>query len=530
MKYIRIAKAKGLLVFLIVLLGFFLRVYHVAKTPSGFFCDEASIGYNAYKLLKTGADEYGIPHPFFFRSFGDYRNPLPVYFNIPTVAAFGLNEFSVRFTSAIAGTLTILIVFLLTERLFGNPTALISSFLMAISPWHLHFSRFGSEYIYFPFLFSLGFYLFILGLKKEYFLPIGFWVLGASLYTYYPAWLVTPLFTIGLVFIYRQQLLKLKKGFIVGVLLFMITLLPLFIGIKNKTALTRWNRVSAFKNLSNNPVTVSAKDFARTYFAHFSYDFLFKKGDIGYPGHFINRFSVRGMGELYLFQLPLLIFGLLVLVKNLKRTASETIILWLTLYPLGSTLIGTDGGGPFAFRSIIGVVSFQIISALGFIQVLFIVKKLSKRHSWFLKVFLITLIIFVALFSLKSYLYQYYFEYPLYSSDFWGWQFGPREVMKYFLEVRNNYDNLFLMGNFNSPEIFIKFYDSENLCQNQCQIGGMEKLNLNKRQLYAISVTRFKEIPNNLQTIVKKTIYYPDKTPAFSLIEIQKRFPTSNMY
>ncbi|PJE69227.1 hypothetical protein COU96_00860 [Candidatus Shapirobacteria bacterium CG10_big_fil_rev_8_21_14_0_10_38_14] len=530
MKYIRIAKAKGLLIFLIVLLGFFLRVYRVGKTPSGFFCDEAAIGYNAYSLLQKGEDEYGEPYPFFFRSFGDYRNPLPIYFNILTVAAFGLNEFSVRFTSAVAGTLTILIVFLLTERLWGNLIALLSSFLIAISPWHLHFSRFGSEYIYFPFLFSLGLYLFIVGLKKEYLLPIGFFVLGISLYTYYPAWLVTPLFIIGLFFIYRRQLFKLKKEFIIGILIFMFTLLPLFIGVKNKTALTRWNRVSAFKNLGNNSVAVSAKNLARTYFAHFSYDFLFKKGDIGYLGHFINRFSVRGMGELYLFQLPLVILGLLALVKTLNKTASQTIFLWMVLYPLGSTLIGTDGGGPFAFRSIIGVVPFQIISALGFFQILFIVKKLSKRHHQFLKTFFVIFIFFAALFSLESYLYRYHIEYPLYSSDFWGWQFGPREVMKYFLEVRNNYDNLFLMGDFNSPEIFIKFYDPENICQGRCQTGGMEKVNLNKRQLYAISITRLREIPNSFQTNIQKTIYYPNKTPAFLLIEIQKQFPISNMY
>ena len=502
---------------IIILLGFCLRIYNLDKNPAGFFCDEASIGYNAYKLLKTGADEYGMPHPFFFRSFGDYRNPLPIYFNFPTVAAFSLNEFSVRFTSAITGTLTILIVFLLAERLFGNPTALISSFLIAISPWHLHFSRFGSEYIYFPFLFSLGFYLFILGLKKEYFLPIGFLVLGASLYTYYPAWLVTPLFTIGLVFIYRQQLLKLKKGFIVGVLLFMITLLPLFIGIKNKTALTRWNRVSAFKNLSNNPVTVSAKNFARTYFAHFSYDFLFKKGDIGYPGHFIRRFSVRGMGELYLFQLPLLIIGCLLLIINWKKPFSKVIFLWLALYPLGSTLIGTDGGGPFAFRSIFGVVPFQIISAIGITKIISFFK---NRFKFFYIVFIFSFL-FVSILSLKNYLYRYHVEYPLYSSDFWGWQYGPKEVMKYFLSAKNQYDELFLMGNFNSPEIFIKFYDPENSCHSRCQIGGLEKLDQNKKQLYAIGADRLNEIPGHLALLVIKKIYYPNKSPAFLIGEIK---------
>jgi len=75
-----------ILLFLILILAFFLRVVNLEKAPAGFFCDEASIGYNAYLLLKTGKDEYGASWPIFFRAFGEYKNPIAVYLMIPSIA------------------------------------------------------------------------------------------------------------------------------------------------------------------------------------------------------------------------------------------------------------------------------------------------------------------------------------------------------------------------------------------------------------------------------------------------------------
>jgi predicted membrane-bound mannosyltransferase len=88
--------------FLIIIgLGFFLRVWDLDKNPAGFFCDEASIGYNAYQILKTGQDEYGIKFPLYFRAFGEYKPPLTIYPTIVPIFFLGLNEFSVRLISVI---------------------------------------------------------------------------------------------------------------------------------------------------------------------------------------------------------------------------------------------------------------------------------------------------------------------------------------------------------------------------------------------------------------------------------------------
>src|SRR5918999_4071405 len=99
----RVTKATVLLV-LIVSLALFLRVYKLADIPNGLKHDESAIGYNAYAILHTGKDEYGTPYPIYFKSFGDQKLPVYIYLTALSVAAFGLNEFAVRFPSAILGS------------------------------------------------------------------------------------------------------------------------------------------------------------------------------------------------------------------------------------------------------------------------------------------------------------------------------------------------------------------------------------------------------------------------------------------
>lgn len=508
-----------LLISLILGLGLTTRVYRLGANPAGFFCDEASIGYNAYLLLKTGRDEYGKLLPFSFRSFGEYRNPVAIYTTAPFVAFLGLNEFSVRATAAFVGTLNILILYLLVKELFKKEgVALFSALFLAISPWHIQFSRFAVEQVHFTFWFTLSLWLFWRALRQEKFFLLSFLAFGVTFYTYKVAQIVLLPFLVGLFLIYRKEIAvkASKKIFWASLFLFGLFLLPFIWGLDSGTSLARWQMVSVFRE------GVSAESLryvGQAYLAHFSLDFLFKTGDIDFPGHFIRRFSVRGLGELYWFQLPLLLLGLLSFSKFHQLKKSWAVLaLWFALYPLGSSLTDTDGGGPLAFRSFFGVVPFQILSALGLIFLLEVIPHFAS----FAKHCLILIFLFIALGSFFSYLEKYHHEYPLYASGFGGWQYGPREVMKYFLSVSNRYDELFLMGNFNSPEIFIKFYDPKGLCQDRCQVGGLERLDFHKRQLWAIGFDRLGEIPPFYRLETQKIIPYPNGQPAFYLGEIKE--------
>src|SRR3989338_825512 len=136
----------------ITLIGFLFRVWNITNTPPSLNWDEVSHGYNAYSILKTGHDEWGIRFPLIFRAFGDYKLPLYIYLTTPMIAIFGLNTFSVRLVSVLAGTIAIPLIYLLTNELFKNKKennsynhGILAMLLLAFLPWHIFLSRAAFE-------------------------------------------------------------------------------------------------------------------------------------------------------------------------------------------------------------------------------------------------------------------------------------------------------------------------------------------------------------------------------------------------
>ena len=102
----------------IVLISSFLRLYHLQSVPPQPTVDEVSIGWNAYSILKTGADEYGNKFPVLLRAYDDWRPALYTYMVVPFVSIFGLDVFAVRLPSVILSILTIFAVYFLVKELF----------------------------------------------------------------------------------------------------------------------------------------------------------------------------------------------------------------------------------------------------------------------------------------------------------------------------------------------------------------------------------------------------------------------------
>ena len=128
-----------IIIFLILSIAFLLRFYKLGEIPAGFYQDESAIGYNAYSVMETGKDEHGQTFPLYFKSFGDYKLPVYIYLTALSVQTFGLNEFAVRFPSALFGFLTVVVFYFFVKELTRNkPLSIISTAFLAISPWHLH--------------------------------------------------------------------------------------------------------------------------------------------------------------------------------------------------------------------------------------------------------------------------------------------------------------------------------------------------------------------------------------------------------
>ena len=109
-----------LLLIIIVGIGFCLRFINLGTIPNGLYQDETAIGFNAYSILHTHKDEYGVTFPVYFKSFGDQKLPAYIYATSVSIRTFGLNAFAVRFPSALAGSLMVLVLYLLVAKITKN--------------------------------------------------------------------------------------------------------------------------------------------------------------------------------------------------------------------------------------------------------------------------------------------------------------------------------------------------------------------------------------------------------------------------
>jgi len=360
----------------------------------------------------------------------------------------------------------------------------------------------------FIFFTTFGFYLFLKAQTVPKLLPLSIvsWIL--AIYTYHVAWVFIPPFVFILFILYFRFFIFHKKVLLVSIIILIIMVIPILQSTYSSQGLIRWQQVSIFSNPPTNQ-TILHHIFVN-YLLHFSPDFLFLKGDIGMQGQPNTYDSVRGMGELYLFQLPLLLIGLYFLLKRKSKT-SLILVLWLLLYPIGSMF--TNRPTPLARRSVIGVIPFQIISAFGLFYLLELIEKMKK-----LRVVCLTLAALIISFSFLYYLSLYFISYPKYSSDYYGFQYGSKQIVGYFSTHESTYDDLVMSPFIFSPYIYFKFYSPHD-CQ-KCRTGLPDNsYNSARKQLFALPPYYISSHPEFIYSPIKN-IYYPNGTLAFILTQI----------
>ncbi len=156
---------------IILLIAAFLRFYQLTTIAPSLTWDEVAWGYNAYSLGIDGRDEFGKFLPYqYLESFGDFKPPMYAYLDLLPIKFLGLNEFAVRFPSALFGVLTILMTFFLVKRIFGDKhelVALLSALFLAISPWHIMLSRAAFEANVATFFIVFGVWAFLAGVQNH---------------------------------------------------------------------------------------------------------------------------------------------------------------------------------------------------------------------------------------------------------------------------------------------------------------------------------------------------------------------------
>lgn len=454
-------------IILILFVAAFLRLYNLGSYPA-LNADEAAIGYNAYSLIQTGLDEHGNPWPIHFQSFNDYKPGGYFYMALPFVGILGLNPLAVRLPGAMFGIFTVLLIYLLTKRITkSNKTALLAALFLAVSPWHLHFSRGGWEVNVATFFITTGVYFFLKGVRENKYLPLGILSFVVSLYTYHAARVIVPLIGFSLLLIYRRKLfekenLKLLLGSIIFAAVLLVPLANDFVkdaGGARATGVSIFadrgyiDRVNEARGRFSDPTSLSAKlihnkpkeivlEFTRNYFEHFWGEFLFLSGDD------IERNKVPEIGQLYLFQAPLILLSLVAISR--KPKGWKIILAWLLIAPVPAALTFQS---PHALRAQNMIIPLTILSAHGMSVLLSFIKQIKIKQLISLSYILV---VFVFTWSVSRYLHQYYVHmaktYP-YSS-----QYGVEEMVSFVESNFDKYDKFVITTRYDQPYILYLFY------------------------------------------------------------------------
>lgn len=324
----------------IFLVGVFARTWEYASLPPGLNVDEASIGVEAYYLYKFGVDRFGLSYPVHFISWGSGQNALYAYLLIPFVALKGINAFAVRLPMALAGILSLPLIFIAGKKLFNDKFALLAMFFMAVSPWHIVNARWAVESNIMPFLFLSGFTaLTLAGVKNRWFyVSVIFFAL--CLYAYGTAYAAVPVFLLLTV----PHLIKLQrvawKQAVVGAAIFLLIALPIGLFIAVNTFKLETMRLGMI-TIPRLPVEARYETMAAVFGdspaaalgsnTRVMFDVLWNQSD-AFPWNFVEPF-----GYFYKYTFPLVAIGfLLALFVKENRPGRRFIAAWM----IASAVVG----------------------------------------------------------------------------------------------------------------------------------------------------------------------------------------------
>lgn len=445
-------KMYSLAVFAVFTLAFLLRFAYLSEVPNGLQQDETSLGYNAYSVLMTGKDEYGTPYPLYFKAFGEYKLPGYIYLSIPSLAILGVNEFSIRFLSALTGSLTVIVFFFFILSLTKDKyLALIASFLLAINPWHLHFSRGAFEVTPALFFITLGAFLFVLSVKMNrwYLLLLSILSFGGAVYTYNIARLLAPALLILLIYLYWKEFRR-NKTFVsltitAGLLVFLPYIFSLFsqggFSSTKGTLITSSAVVQSAllefrsyfidlplllnKLLLNQWVLTSWK-YLENLLSYFSVQFLFLSGS-PHGNHGIGT-----VGQFYVLEFVTIIVG----VVNLLTRRNILAYLFIGWFLLTIIIASLTREAPHATRSFFLIIPLIVFSAFGAINIWqnLSVQKKSTRLA------LVGLVILFGGYNLFYYFGSYYKRFPIAYAKSWRQQ--DKALSLYIKENERKYNTI----------------------------------------------------------------------------------------
>lgn len=520
-------------VLVILVVAAFLRFWQLGTVPPSPSLDEVSLGYNAFSLLKTGADEYGNRFPLLLRAYDDWRPALYVYTVIPFVWLLGLTTVAVRLPSVLVSIGTVFATFAIGNLLFPSKKYSISirnytfgagffaSLLLAISPWHIYISRLGHEV-------NLGLTFVVLGMyfvfrsvsaeKDRHHVIPGVVFLVLSMYSYQSQKIVVPVLVAGVVFLFVQFFKKHTMLLVKAGITVLVLCIPLIVISVQPDSLIRLRGTSAFtpenplykedlmqftraKEAGNvlgqvfyNRRITPAKIFFMNYVSHANPVWLMSGGAK-------ENHKVPYTGLMYPWEALVVGMGVWMLFSRMKdKRVIGILALWLLSAPLPAAITTQ---APHAMRIFTAIPVIQLLGGLGIIAV----GTLKKP--------LLIALPFLIVLSVAGFGFNYFYVFPRTHSL--SFQYSLARALEFLSERQDRYNTVVVsnQGALFQSYMFYLFYSRFDPVRYQ-ELGGTISGGFDKE--HTIGTIQFRRVRADEQ-FMQGFLYIvnPSEVPSFSL-------------
>ncbi len=201
-----------------------------------FSLDEAKNASCAREMLESG----NFIVPTFNYELRTDKPPLHYYFMILAYKLFGVNEFSARFFSSIFGSLTLMITFYFSKKVFNLNTAILSALILLSSlhfVFQFHMAVPDPYLIFFINLSFITFYLYYKFADKQFiwlfYISLGLGILSKGIVAFVLPFGIILVFLFILKFYFKKDIPDLKLP--VGLFLTLLISLPWYVAVAIET-------------------------------------------------------------------------------------------------------------------------------------------------------------------------------------------------------------------------------------------------------------------------------------------------------
>lgn len=431
-----IKKIPPLLLFSI-LIAIVVRLLLLNIVPIGVSNDELDYLINAKAIALTGKDISGTWSPFSLKPppFELPKGEIPYLLISPFFKLFPMSLVSSKIPFILANLIFLIVMYLFISKLLNKKIALISSFVIALNPWNIYYSRTAYEAPLALLFYFIGIYALIFSKGKKIFISIPFFILG--FYSYIATKLILlPLIAITIYF--ANKLNKAGKGsyliiFLSAIFVTLVYAYSLKTGDTNNRVqdVAFWNSQD-ISRVVNAERTFSIKDFPLTKSIVNKYSIYLRDATTKYTGAFsIDRlfingeknssFSLANQGYFYYIDLIFFILGFTYLFSTRKIVWAFLVSVML-IAPIPSVI--SSVGVYYTTRSSLMMPVIIIFIASG---VSFTFESLIKRKILSKIIKCITIFTYAILTLI--FLTNYISRHPIYGFD--TFNFNARIISKY---------------------------------------------------------------------------------------------------